>query len=142
MILCDVSVLVAAGMPDSPHHPTCLGATREMLDGESFAISELVLSAVVRISTAARIWARPTSLGSAFAYVNALRTHPAAVAIAPGRRHWRIFEDLVHQHRIQGGDVTDAYLAALAIEQGCEWWTIDGSFARFDGLRWKNLLTR
>jgi predicted nucleic acid-binding protein len=30
----------------------------------------------------------------------------------------------------------DAYFAALAIEFGCEWITLDRDFARFKGLRW------
>ena len=32
--------------------------------------------------------------------------------------------------------LTDAWLAALAIEHGCEWITFDRDFARFTGLRW------
>jgi predicted nucleic acid-binding protein len=36
--------------------------------------------------------------------------------------------------------VPDAYLAALAIEQGTTWYTCDRSFARFPGLRWEHPL--
>jgi len=32
--------------------------------------------------------------------------------------------------------VTDAYIAALAIEHVCELVTTDSDFARFPGLRW------
>ncbi len=35
---------------------------------------------------------------------------------------------------------TDAYLAALAIEHGCELVTTDSDFARFQGLRWRHPL--
>ena len=31
----------------------------------------------------------------------------------------------------------DAWLAALAIESGCEWVTTDRDYARFPGLRWR-----
>lgn len=34
--------------------------------------------------------------------------------------------------------VTDAHLAALAIEHGCELASTDADFARFPGLKWKN----
>ena len=34
----------------------------------------------------------------------------------------------------------DAFLAALAIERGCEWITTDRDFARFRGLRWRHPL--
>ncbi len=39
---------------------------------------------------------------------------------------------------IHGALVTDAYLAALAIEHGCELITTDSDFARFSGLRWRH----
>lgn len=143
MILCDVGVLVSAGMPASPHHARCRGALTDALAGhEPVAISELILAAVVRIATNARIWKRPASTESAFAFANGLRAHDRTTSVAPGPRHWRIFEDLVAQLGIRGSDTTDAYLAALAQEHGCEWWTIDVGFARFPGLRWRNLLVR
>jgi predicted nucleic acid-binding protein len=77
----------------------------------------------------------------AFAFVEALARHPNAVRVAPGERHWAIFRELVLESRIRGGDTTDAYLAALAMENDCEWWTTDGGFERFGGLRWRNLLS-
>ena len=49
-------------------------------------------------------------------------------------RHWTTFQDLVLNLDLRGGDVTDAWFAALAMEQGCEW-TADAGFARFPGLR-------
>jgi len=52
-----------------------------------------------------------------------------------------IFRDLVLETGIRGSDTTEAYLAALAMEHGCEWWTTDGGFSRFKGLRWRNLTT-
>jgi predicted nucleic acid-binding protein len=33
--------------------------------------------------------------------------------------------------------VDDARFAALAIEAGCEWITLDRDYARFPGLRWR-----
>jgi hypothetical protein len=38
----------------------------------------------------------------------------------------------------KGNLVPDAYLAALAIEHGCEWISADRDFARFPGLRWRH----
>ncbi len=141
MVLCDVGVLVSAGMTESPHHARCRAAVRGMIaSGQRYGSSELVLAAVIRISTNPRVWKTPATLASSFAFVNALRTHPNAVALSPAGRHWQIFEDLTSQLQIRGADTTDAYLAALAQEHGCEWWTIDRGFARFPSLRWRNLL--
>jgi hypothetical protein len=36
--------------------------------------------------------------------------------------------------------VPDAWLAALAIESGCEFVTTDRDYARFAGLRWRHPL--
>ncbi|MGH9897050.1 MAG: PIN domain-containing protein [bacterium] len=70
-------------------------------------------------------------------YAAWLRTLTEAV-IEPSRRHWDIFVGLCTS--IQGPLVTDAYLAALAIEHGCELVTTDSDFARFRGLRWRHRL--
>jgi hypothetical protein len=40
----------------------------------------------------------------------------------------------------EGPLVTDAYLAALAFEHGCEHITTDSDSARFQGLRWRHPL--
>jgi uncharacterized protein len=39
-----------------------------------------------------------------------------------------------------GNLVTDAHLAALALEHGCEFASTDSDFSRFPGLRWRNPL--
>lgn len=54
--------------------------------------------------------------------------------LIPGERHWRIFHGLVEQHGLCG-DIPDAYLAALALEQRATWVTTDRGFARYEGLR-------
>ena len=37
----------------------------------------------------------------------------------------------------RGNLVTDAYLAAIVIESGCELITLDSDFERFAGLKWR-----
>ncbi len=141
MVLCDVNVMLYACTPLSSHHQLCHGAVRRLSSaGEPFALSELVLAAVVRLATNPRLFQPPASTKSAFAFADAWRDHRHAVVVSPGARHWRIFKDLVLDAGLRGGDTTDAYLAALAIEHACEWWTTDSDFSRFAGLRWRNLL--
>jgi predicted nucleic acid-binding protein len=71
-----------------------------------------------------------------------IRTRPNVVAIAPGPRHWDIFERLSEAAGAKGNLCADAYLAALAIESGSEWITTDRDFARFNDLRWRHPLDR
>ena len=141
MILCDVNVLLYAMVAESAHHDLCrreLVALRRR--GEEIAVSELVSAAVIRIATNPKIFRPAAAPADAFAFVDAWSSHPRALRIIPGERHWRIFRDLVLATGLRGSDTTDAYLAALAIEHGCEWWTTDSGFARFETLRSRNLL--
>ena len=38
----------------------------------------------------------------------------------------------------RGNLITDAWFAALAIESGSEWITVDRDYARFPGLKWRH----
>jgi predicted nucleic acid-binding protein len=58
----------------------------------------------------------------------------------PGPRHLELLETLLIQAGTTGNLVTDAHLAALAIEHHCVLCSNDQDFARFDGLTWKNPL--
>lgn len=141
MILCDVGVLLSAMVERSPHHLVCKRELERVLaTPEEMAQSELILAAVVRIGTNPRVFQPCPTAEETFGFVDALRSPAAVARIAPGPRHWTIFRDLVLGGSIRGSDTTDAYLAALAMEHGCEWWTTDRGFARFPGLRWRNLI--
>jgi toxin-antitoxin system PIN domain toxin len=139
VILLDVNVLVHAFHEASPEHAAYrawLEATVE--EDEPFGLSEDVLSGFVRVATHPRVFDPPAPVGEALAFAAALRSQPNAVIIAPGTRHWEIFEHLCVAAGAKGNLVADAFLAALAIESGCEWITGDRDFSRFPGLRWRH----
>jgi toxin-antitoxin system PIN domain toxin len=103
-------------------------------------LSELVLSGFVRVVTHPRAFRTPTPIRDALAFADAVRGQPNCVLVAPGERHWDLFTRLVRESGAKGNLVPDAYLAALAIESGCEWITTDRDYARFRGLRWRHPL--
>lgn len=141
MILCDVNVLVYAHREDAVDHERYATWLDDALDSEqAYGLSELVLSRFVRIVTNRRMVEVPATIGEALAFANELREQPNAVLLAPGPRHWRIFERLCRDAGATGNLVPDAYLAALAIEHGAELATTDRDFARFPGLRWRHPL--
>lgn len=107
---------------------------------EPLGVAELVLSGFVRIATHPRIFSPPAPVEQALAFADALREQPNVVVLAPGRRHWAIFERLCLTVQAKGNLVADAYLAALAIESGSEWVTTDRDFSRFPELRWRHPL--
>ena len=138
MILPDVNVLIYAFRPDAIHHARCRAWLNEVVLGEArFGLSPLALGAVVRITTAARYFGGPSALEDAFGFCEDLTGQPHCEIIEPGPRHWEIFRRLCTEADIRGPLVSDAWFAALAIESGCEWVTMDRDFARFPGLRWK-----
>jgi predicted nucleic acid-binding protein len=51
-----------------------------------------------------------------------------------------IFQKLLREGQAAANLVTDAHLAALAIEHGCELVSTDSDFSRFSGIRWYNPL--
>ena len=81
----------------------------------------------------------PTSLEDAFAFCESLLAHSNCEVIEPGERHWEIFRNLCVTTNTRGGDTTDAWFAALAIEWGCEWVTFNRDFLAFPGLNCKLL---
>jgi hypothetical protein len=133
----DVNVLVYAHRPEAPDH----SRHRAWLDSaraghEPLGLVDVVLSGFLRLVTHPRIFREPTPLPVALDFVDALLRSPAATRVGPGERHWPIFVDLCRLADATGNVIPDAFLAALAIEQGATWVTADRSFGRFPGLRW------
>jgi toxin-antitoxin system PIN domain toxin len=141
MILTDVNVLVYAHRADAPGHLAYREWLESLINGDAaFGFSELVLSGFLRVVTHPRVFNPPSDLNSAFAFAQAIRNQPNAVPISPGPRHWNIFQHLCEVAGVKGNLVPDAYLAALAIEMGCEWISTDRDYSRFPGLKWRHPL--
>jgi toxin-antitoxin system PIN domain toxin len=98
----------------------------------------MVLSTVVRITTHPKIFIKPSTLDEVFQFVDYIRSCTHVVRVIPGRAHWSIFHRLCRAVQAKGNLVTDAYLAALAIEKGAEWITSDRDFSRFPDLKWRS----
>lgn len=141
MILCDVNVLLYAFRADSVRHDEYRAWLIERLTApENLGVSEMVLSAMIRISTHPRVFHYPSTLAEALSFAEAIRARPNAIPVTPGPRHWGIFRDLCERSEAKGNLIPDAYFAALAIEWGCEWITTDRDYARFPGLKWAHPL--
>jgi toxin-antitoxin system PIN domain toxin len=138
MILPDVNVLVSALRRDAPHHVLCRAWLDRVLNGDSrYGMSTQVLSGVVRITTHPKIFDPPSPLPEVLESCERLLQQPHCVVIQPGPRHWDIFSKLCIDADARGNLVPDAWFAAMAIEAGCEWVTLDRDYARFKGLNWR-----
>lgn len=138
MVLLDVNVVVNAMREDAPRHDVAHRYVDDLRRApEPFGLSDLVLSGALRVLMHPRVFAPPTPSAVARDFVRALRATPNVILVAPGARHWSIFESLLEHSGATGNLVADAWHAALAIEHGCEWVSDDTDFARFPGLRWR-----
>jgi toxin-antitoxin system PIN domain toxin len=135
----DVNILVYAHREELPEHGRCAAWLEEVATGDAaFGLFELVLSGFLRIVSHPRVFKTPTPIDVALAFAGELRAQSNCVLVQPGVRHWGIFEGLCRATGAKGNLVADAYLAALAIEAGCEWITTDHDYSRFPGLRWRS----
>jgi toxin-antitoxin system PIN domain toxin len=138
VILPDVNIIVHAFRSDSSDHELCRIWLDGVLNGDArYGLSPQVLSSVVRITTHPKIFIEPSVHDEVFQFCNLLLDQPHCVIIQPGSHHWQIFMRLCTAADARGNLVTDAWFAALAIEAGCEWITLDRDYARFSELQWR-----
>ena len=138
MILTDVNILVHAFRTDSPEHLTCRAWLDDVVNGDArYGMAPQVLSGVIRITTHPKVFAMPSSLDEVLQFCDILLDQPHCIIIEPGERHWPIFKRLCTAADARGNLVPDAWFAALAIESGCEWITLDHDYARFPDLQWR-----
>jgi toxin-antitoxin system PIN domain toxin len=99
-----------------------------------------VLGAFIRIATSPRVFERPLSLDQAVARVEGWLDQPCTRVVQPTQRHWDVFRELLVKGQASGNLVSDAHLAALSIEHGCELVSTDRDFSRFPGVKWRDPL--
>lgn len=143
MILVDVNLLMYATNTHASQH----GAAREWLDRQLTDANRVGLPwasllAFLRMSTNARIVARALTMAAAWQQVSQwLQREPAWIP-QPTERHAEVLGKLLAEPGVHGNLVSDAHLAALAIEHGLTLCSTDGDFARFSELKWLNPLAR
>jgi hypothetical protein len=141
MVLIDVNVLVYAHRRDTLRHIAYHRWLENCIRSDAaYGMSDVVLSSFIRIVTHPRIFKLPTRLEDALMFATEVRSQANCVVVTPGARHWEIFTRLCRAAGVRGNLVSDAYLAALAIESGSEWITTDRDYSRFPELRWRHPL--
>jgi uncharacterized protein len=138
----DANVLLYAYNADAPQHPVAAPWLSELVEsGEAIGLPWVTVWAFVRIATNSRIWPNPLSAKQVFAIVEEWIAQPGVVVLQPGPRHAEILKRLIIEHSVTGPLVTDAVLAALALENGAFLASTDQDFRRFPELRWTNPLS-
>lgn len=99
-----------------------------------------VLTAFLRIGTNARLQRRPLTLREAAERVQGWLEQPCVQLVQPTEQHWTILQKMLRGGNATANLVSDAHLAALAVEHNAVLCSTDADFARFPGLKWRNPL--
>jgi len=139
MILVDANLLLYAEDSLSEHHQAARTWWDAQLSGaEPVCLCWPVLTAFIRIGTNVRLHRRPLTLGEAIERVQSWFDQSCVRIIGPGEQHWAIFQVMLRDGKAVGSLVSDAHLAAMAVEHNCVLQSTDVDFARFKGLKWNN----
>jgi uncharacterized protein len=138
----DRNLLLYAVDREAPDHATASRRWNATLSGrESVGLAWTVLLGFIRLTTNARVVRSPLSPEAAWT------TWIDGSGSSPSPRWWtrrdampRVLRDLLGRTGTGGNLVSDAHLAALAIEHGAEFCSADRDLGRFPGLRWSNPL--
>ncbi len=141
MILVDANILLYAEDSLSARHEQARTWWDKQLSGtEPVGLCWPVLTAFIRISTNVRLHQRPLTLEEAIERAQSWLDQPCLRILEPTEQHWTIFQQMLRKGSATANLVSDAHLAALAIEHDAILHSADADFARFPSLKWRNPL--
>jgi hypothetical protein len=136
VILVDANVLLYAYDPRSAHHARCRAWVERAFSGqEAVCIAWITLLAFLRIGTNPRVYEAPLTTAEALGIVSSWVERDSVYVLEASERCFEIFRELLVQAQVTGPLVMDAFLAALALENGATLVTTDRDFSRFPKLK-------
>jgi uncharacterized protein len=141
VILVDANILLYAEDQLNPQHEAARAWWDSQLSGvPPVCLCWTVLCAFIRIGTNPRVFEHPLTLKQATARVQSWLDQPCTRLITATERHWTVLQPLLIEGQALGNLVSDAHLAALAVQHGCTLMSTDADFARFPKVKWINPL--
>lgn len=142
-MLLDANILLYAVDASSSYHAAAATWLTEALNGRRrIAIPAQSVTAFVRIATHPRVSANPLTGPQAWGFVSAWLSADPAWVPPTSERTLAFFGEIVSRHGATANLVTDALLAAHALEHGLPVVTADSDFARFPEVETLNPLAR
>jgi len=140
-MLVDANLLLYARDEAGPFHERARAWLTEQLNGTArVGLPWASLLAFARIATHPRASAEPLSPAEAWEQVEDWLGAGPVWQPWPTERHAEVLGGLVARYELRGNLISDAHLAALALEHGLEIFSADTDFARFREVRWHNPL--
>ena len=136
MKLLDANILLYAYDSDSAHHAVCRSWLEAALNSEEVvALPWQTLLAFLRISTNSRATSKPLQSAEACEIVSSWLLQANVSVIGAGEQFWELLKNQIIEAQVAGPLVTDAALAALALEHGATLCSVDRDFRRFRDLK-------
>jgi toxin-antitoxin system PIN domain toxin len=135
MKLVDLNLLLYAYNSSAGEHAAAGSWLKAVFAQQLVGFSWVTLLGFLRIVTDPKILANSKGLDEAVEIVSAWLSRSNVSILSSTDRHWTILSGLLPKHRVRGSLITDAHLAALAIEHGATLCTNDRDFLRFPGLK-------
>lgn len=141
MILPDANLLLYAYDSSSPNHDKAKAWWEHVLnDRHPVLLCWPVVGAFLRISTNPRLLKSPFPLNEAVSIVEEWLGRSCVQVVGPGASYWKLLQKMIAEGQARGPLISDAQLAAQALEQGARLASTDQDFARFPSLQWHNPL--
>jgi len=141
VIVIDANLLIYAYDTASPPYEKSRAWLEEVFSGiELVGLPWQSVAAFLRVMTNPKLRGRQYSLNEAVGIIEDWMARSNVRVLAPADDHWLQFRRMIIEGRAAGPLVSDAEIAALAMEYGGVLYTTDRDFARFPGLRWKDPL--
>lgn len=142
MIAVDANLLIYATTACAQHDRARQWLDQILNDTFRVGFPWICLLAFLRVVTDRRIYTEPLSMQHAWYQIETWFESPNSWIPAPTGRHFSYLKQTLAISGNQPRLVSDAHLAALAMEHGLTLCSADVDFARFPDLKWTNPLTQ
>jgi hypothetical protein len=141
MIVPDVNLLIYAYASGSLYHAKARPWWEGLLNGaEPVGLAWVVIYGFIRLMTSLRVLESPIEIGDALSIVDSWLRRPQVLVLSPGSSHMELLTTLLRSSGGGSNLITDAAIAAIALEYKATIHSNDVDFLRFEGVVVENPL--
>lgn len=141
MLLPDTNLLVYSYNQSAAQHKIAASWWESTLSKDiPVGLTWVVIMGFIRLTTHPRVLVHPITVREATVRIRQWLEQPSVLLLEPGPKFQTLFLNFIVNLEAGGNMTTDAYLAALAVENQAVLCSNDGDFSRFEGLKWTNPL--
>ena len=139
MRLIDANILIYAHDESSEFHSRAKNYLKEIYQKDAkVLIPDVSFLAFIRITTNHRVMEIPLEPKEAIRCMDVLLSHGKTLVPTRGKNHWQNFTRLVESSGARGPLITDAHIAALALDHDAIVCSHDTDFLKFKEVRFEN----